>query len=60
MIPRHELKTVAPGDDLGLVFERMAAEDINQFPVMENGNLLGLVARNNVLAFLRTRAELGL
>jgi Zn-dependent protease/predicted transcriptional regulator len=60
MIPRHELKTVDPGDDLAVVFERMAAEDVNQFPVMENGTLLGMVARNNVLAFLRTRAELGL
>jgi Zn-dependent protease/predicted transcriptional regulator len=60
MIPQHELKTVEPGDDLALVFERMAAEDVNQFPVMESGNLLGMVARNNVLAFLRTRTELGL
>jgi predicted transcriptional regulator len=29
MIPQHELKTVEPGDDLTLVFERMAAEDVN-------------------------------
>jgi Zn-dependent protease len=60
MIPRDELKTVDPGDDLALVFERMATEDVNQFPVMENDHLLGMVARNNVLAFLRARAELGL
>jgi Zn-dependent protease/predicted transcriptional regulator len=59
MIPLHELKMVAPGDDLAFVFERMAAEDVNQFPVMEDGTLLGMVARNNVLAFLRTRTELG-
>ncbi len=30
------------------------------FPVMENGRLLGMVARDNVLAFLRTRTGLGL
>jgi predicted transcriptional regulator len=40
----------------------MTTEDINQFPVMdaERRRLLGMVARDNVLAFLRTRAELGL
>lgn len=60
MIPRDELKTVKPDDELTLVFDRMAAEDVNQFPVMENGRLLGMVTRGNVLAFLRARAELGL
>jgi len=60
MIPQAELKTVKPDDELIVVFERMTAEDINQFPVVENGHLLGMVARDNVLAFLRTRAELGL
>jgi len=60
MIPRIELKTVKPDDELTVVFERMTAEDINQFPVMENDRLLGMVARDNVLAFLRTQAELGL
>ena len=60
MIPLADLKTVRPDDDLATVFKRMTAEDINQFPVMENGHLLGMVARDNVLVFLRTRAELGL
>lgn len=59
MISRDELETVRPDEELATVFERMTSEDINQFPVMENEQLLGMVARNNVLAFLRTRAELG-
>lgn len=59
MIPRSELKTVGPDDDLNLVFERMAAEDVNQFPVLDREqNLLGIVARDNVLTFLRTQARL--
>ena len=58
MIPLGELKTVDPSDELTIVFERMIAEDVNQFPVMEKGKLLGMVARNRVLAFLRTQAEL--
>jgi len=60
MIPLADLKTVRPDDELTVIFERMTAEDVNQFLVMENGRLLGMVARDNVLAFLRTRAELGL
>jgi Zn-dependent protease len=59
MISRDDLKTVRPDEELAVVFERMTSEDVNQFPVMENGRLLGMVARNNVLAFLRARAELG-
>ncbi len=60
MIPLADLKTVQPDDELVDVFERMTAEDVNQFPVMDSGRLLGMVARDNVLAFLRTRSELGL
>ena len=60
MISRDRLKSVKPNNELNTVFERMAAEDINQFPVMNNGNLLGMVARDNMLAFLRTQTELGL
>ena len=58
ILSRDELKTVRPDAELGVVFERMASKDVNQFPVMENGQLLDMVARDNVLAFLRARAEL--
>lgn len=60
MIPLAELKTVRPDEELVTVFERMAEEDINQYPVLEAGNrrLLGIVARDNVLTFLHTRAAL--
>jgi Zn-dependent protease len=60
MIPRDELKTIRPDEDLVTVFERMTAEDINQYPVVEDGQLLGMVARDHILAFLRTRAELSI
>ncbi|MCQ3973436.1 MAG: peptidase [Anaerolineae bacterium] len=57
MIPLVELKTVQSDDDLATVFERMTAEDINQFPVIDaSGRLVGMVARDNVLAFLHIRA----
>jgi len=60
MIPRPELKTVLPDDKLNVVFDRMAAEDVNQFVVMEDERLLGMVARDKLLNFIRVRVELGL
>jgi Zn-dependent protease/CBS domain-containing protein len=60
MIPRAELKTVSPGEELNVVFDRMTAEDVNQFLVVDGGQLLGMVARDNLFEFMRTRAELGL
>jgi Zn-dependent protease len=59
MIPRSELKTVAPSDELNGVMRRMAEEDVNQFMVIDDGELMGLVARDNLLRFIQTRAELG-
>lgn len=60
MIPLAELKIVRPEDELPTVFERMVDEDVNQFPVMDDGHFQGMVARENLLNFLRTREEVGL
>jgi len=49
---------VRPDDALETILERMAAEDVNQFPVLEGERLLGIVSRDTLLSFLRSRAEL--
>ena len=59
MIPLKELKAVSPDTGLFDVFERLTQADLNQLPVMENGQLVGMIARDNILAFLQARAELG-
>ena len=58
MIGRDELKSVGPEDPLSTVFERMANEDVNQLPVIEDGRLVGMVARDALLKFVGLRAEL--
>lgn len=58
MIPRASLKTVEPDDDLFAVLQRMAAEDVNQLPVLDDGRFVGMVARNRVVSLLHTRADL--
>lgn len=59
MISRADLKIVQPDDDLATIVERMTAENINQYPVVERGRLLGMVGRDSLLNFIRTRAEPG-
>jgi len=59
MIPADKLKTVPPDKGLWLALQEMTADGVNQLPVMENRRLVGLLARDNVLSFIRTRAELG-
>lgn len=59
MTPFEQTKKVKPDQDLFEVLEFMTAEDINQVPVVEDGRLLGMISRDRVLAFLATRAELG-
>ena len=59
MTPFDRMKKVSPKDGLYDVLEMMASEDINQLPVVEDSKLLGIVGRDNILAFIHTRAELG-
>ncbi len=59
MIPADKLKTVPPDQGLWPALQEMTAEGVNQLPVMENRRLVGVLARDNVLSFIRTRAELG-
>jgi len=60
MTPLEKLKWVRPDDDLSYAMRIMTAGDINQLPVVENGNIVGMVARDRLLNFIDTRAELGM
>ena len=59
MIPREEMIVARPDESLEVIFERMTSDGVNQLPVIDQqGRMIGLVARDHVLSFLRTRAEL--
>jgi Zn-dependent protease/predicted transcriptional regulator len=60
MTPMNKLKWVGPGEDLASVLQLMTAEDVNQLPVVDEGKIVGMIARENLLAFIQTRAELGM
>ncbi len=60
MTPLDKLATIGPDDELWQALQEMTEEGVNQLPVVENGRLLGMLGRDNVLSFIRTRAELGI
>ncbi len=55
MKPMEKLKTVGPDEDLSTVMRIMTEQDINQVPVMENGKLVGMIARDNLLNFINLK-----
>jgi CBS domain-containing protein len=60
MTPLGKLKSVRPSDDLSDVLQLLTSEDINQLPVVDNDTIVGMIARDNLLSFIRTRSELGM
>jgi CBS domain-containing protein len=41
------------------VLQRMQTEDINQMPVVADGAIVGMIARDTILHVLQTRLQLG-
>ncbi len=60
MIPADRLKSVAPETPLSRVMELIAADGVNQAPVVKDGKFIGMVSRDSVMDFLRNKNELGL
>ena len=59
MTPFDKLKWVSPDEDLATVMNTLTQHDINQLPVVKDGNIVGMIARDNVLAFINARDKLG-
>jgi len=59
MTPAEKLAAVGPKADLLTTLEKMDDADVAQMPVVEAGELLGMIAREQVLHYVRVRAELG-
>jgi len=54
MVPVKELKAVSPESGLFEALEQLAQAGVNQLPVMENDQVVGMIARDNILAFSRS------
>jgi len=60
VIPLKELKWVRPDDKIIDVLQLLNVEGVNQLPVLENGQMVGIIARDTLLGFIQTKTELGM
>jgi predicted transcriptional regulator len=60
MMPVDDLKRVKPDDALWSALQEMDRDGVNQLPVMTGAEMLGMLSRDDVITYLRTRKELGL
>ena len=60
MTPLDKVASVSPQEDLTTVLQILTEKDINQVPVIEDGRIVGMVGRDNLLAFVKVRADLGM
>ena len=58
MLPVEKFKRISPDADLWSTLEQMDRDGVNQLPVMTDGQVLGMLSREDVITFLRTLKEL--
>ena len=59
MTPLSKLRTASMRDDLPYVLAQMAAGDVNQVPLMDGRELIGLIHRSDVIRYIQVRQEIG-
>lgn len=57
MLPLERLRWVRPDQDIMKILEHMDREGISQVPVVDQGRLLGMVGRQEILHLLQRRLE---
>ena len=58
MRPMKDLRTVTPDEPLIKALETMSRYDLNQLPVVSNSHVEGMLSRAQLIAYMRTHAEL--
>lgn len=58
MIPITQLKRIQPDTELWAAMEEMDRDGVNQLPVMTDGQIQGMLSREDVISYLRTLQEL--
>ena len=59
MMPFDRAHCATPDEPALGVLQRMQTEDINQMPVVSDGAIVGMIARDTILHVLQTRLQLG-
>ena len=58
MTPLDKIKLVSPDDDLAGVLKILAEQDVNQLPVVDGDNIVGIIGRDSLLSFINVRDKL--
>ena len=59
MTPTWKLRTIGPDRPIEEALRLLAAEDLNQLPVIAGGRAAGLLSRAAIVRFLQLRLQLG-
>jgi len=60
IVPVAKLKVASLEQDTLSILEQMDENDIDQMLVANEGRVIGLITRDSLMRFLRTRSELGM
>ena len=56
--PLSEMRTVQPSTPLWTALQEMTSDGVNQLPVLSDGQLTGMLTRENLLTFIRNRSQI--
>jgi CBS domain-containing protein len=59
MLPLEQLKHTDPDSGLWTTLQQMDRDGVNQLPVMNGSQVVGMLSREDVITFMRTVQELG-
>jgi CBS domain-containing protein len=57
MTPADKLDMVSPREDATEAFNKLAQRDINQMPVVQNGQVVGMLRRRDILRWLQMQSS---
>ena len=60
MLPFNELKCTGPDTELWPALQNMDRAGVNQMPVVQAGEVVGMLSRDDAITFLRSLEELGI
>ncbi len=58
MVPESNLDELSPREDAMEAFQKMASKDMRQMPVVQNGKLVGILRRRDILRWLQIQSEM--
>ncbi|MGB9836652.1 MAG: M50 family metallopeptidase [Candidatus Saccharicenans sp.] len=59
MTPAERIISVSPDSTGAQILQHLAEAEINQVPVLDNGQVVGIICRQDLLKIMQLRAELG-